>query len=93
MSSPGMSSGPDPRGGQGSQDVAPLDQAKGAVEIISKLRTQNQDQLGAIATQFPAVSKSANDLLSAFDRGLQGLIKQIIKTTQAPDPSGPRVVR
>lgn len=94
MSGPGMqgaASSPTPD--QGNQEVNPQDQAKGAVEILSKLRQTNMSQIEAIATQFPAVSKAAKDLFGAFDRGLQGLIKEIVKTTSQPDGIQPRVAR
>ena len=50
-------------------------------------------QIEAIATQFPAVSKAAKDLFGAFDRGLQGLIREIVKTTATAETPSPRVVR
>ncbi len=97
MSSPGMTGAMQqqgsPQGDQGSQQVTPKDQAKGAVEIVSKLRQANKDQLEGIAAQFPAVSKAAKDLMAAFDRGLQGLVQEIVKTTQVPEQQGPRVAR
>jgi hypothetical protein len=94
MSGPGMqgaASSPTPD--SGSHDVTPQDQAKGAVEILSKLRAANMSQIEAIATQFPAVSKSAKDLFGAFDKGLQGLIKDIVRTTQEQSTAQPRVAR
>jgi hypothetical protein len=97
MGQPGMQGasqqGSAPGGDQGSQDVTPGDQAKGAVEVLSKLRSQNMSQIEAIATQFPAVSKAAKDLFGAFDRGLQGLIKEIVNTTRVQDSAAPRVAR
>lgn len=94
MSGPGMQgAGGSPTPDQGTQEVTPQDQAKGAVELLSKLRSANMSQIEAIATQFPAVSKAAKELFGAFDKGLQGLIKEIVKTTQAPDGAQPRVAR
>lgn len=82
-----------PFGETGSQQVNPADQAKGAIQVVSKLRTSNREQLEGIATQFPSVSKEAKDLLTAFDNGLQGLVKKIIETTRIPEGPGPRVTR
>jgi len=96
MGAPGMTGAmarPSPMGDEGSQQVTPQDQAKGAVQIVSKLRSTNKEQLEGIATQFPAVSKAAKDLLAAFDRGLQALVQEIVKTTQTTETPGPRVVR
>src|SRR5437667_12380727 len=96
MSAPGMAGAmqaPSPMGDDGSQQVTPKDQAKGAVEVLSKLRQANKDQLEAIATQFPAVSKDLKDLQAALDRGIQGVVQKIIQTTQMPEGAGPRVVR
>jgi hypothetical protein len=97
MGQPGMQSpatqGNSSLGDPGSQNVTPQDQAKGAVEILSKLRQANMDQIEAVATQFPAVSKAAKDLFGAFDRGLQGLIREIVNTTRTPDGISPRVAR
>ncbi len=92
MGSPGMQQA-NPRGDPGSQDVTPQDQVKGTVELLSKLRSSNKAQLEAIATQFPAVSKAVKELAEAFDRGLSGVVKEIVKTTQQQEPVGPRVVR
>jgi hypothetical protein len=95
MGAPGMAgamqqaSPPD----EGSQQVTPKDQAKGAVKVISKLRQANKDQLESIATQFPAVSKDLKDLLAALDRGIKGVVQKIIQTTQQPESAGPRIVR
>ena len=83
-----------PTGDPGSQQVTPQDQAKGAVEVLSKLRTTTQQQIEAIAQQFPPVSKAAKQFSQALDQALQGLIKEIIKTTQSAGPeAGPRLVR
>jgi hypothetical protein len=92
MGSPGMSQ-VNPQGDPGDQSVTPQDQAKGAVEILSKLRQTTTEQIEAIATQFPPVSKAAKDLQQAIAQGLQGLVREIIKTARLPQQPGPKVVR
>ena len=82
-----------PTGDPGSPQVTAQDQAKGAVEILSKLRMSTQQQIDAIAQQFPPVSKAAKQFQQALDQALQGLIKEIIKTTQSAPETGPRLVR
>jgi len=90
MSNPGMGAAQeDP----GNQEVNPQEQAKGAVQIVSRLRSDAQAQLEAIATQFPSVSQAAKALQQAIDTGLQNLVRELIRTAQTPEPVGPRVVR
>lgn len=92
MASPGMTNQVDqPTPPQG--DVNPQDQVRGAVVQVSGLRTSAQQTLEALATQFPTVSKPARDLAQALDRGLQALVKELVKTVQTPEPQGPRVLR
>lgn len=92
MGAPGMQQA-SPTGDPGDQQVTPQDQAKGAVEVLSKLRQTNTEQIEAIATQFPSVSKAAKELNQALAQGLQGLVREIIKTVNMPERPGPKVVR
>ncbi len=93
MSSPGMTGAIAPLGDQGSQQVTPQDQVRGAIQVVSKVRQDMKEQLEGVATQFPAVSKSLKDLLAAFDRGLQGVVQELVKVTQMPEAAGPPVAR
>lgn len=93
MATQGSQAAAAPFGDQGDQSVTPQDQAKGAVQVLSQLRESNKAQISAIAEQFPAVSKAAKELTAAFDKALQALIKEIVKTTSTPESAAPRVVR
>ena len=91
LDNPGMS-GPSPTQGP-SDGVDPKDQARGAVELVSKLRSSTKETLESIATQFPAASKPAKELAQMIDQGIQRLIREIVKTTNTPEPAAPAVVR
>lgn len=82
-----------PSADQAQAEADPRAQARGAIQIASKVRQFNQDQFAAIATQFPQVSKEANDLLQLIDRGMQQLVKKLISTVELPEPSAPTAVR
>jgi hypothetical protein len=92
MSSPGMQQA-SPLGDPGDQSVTPQDQARGAIEALSKLRQANTEQLEAVATQFPQASKAAKEVMQAMTQAIAGLVKEIIKTTQPTDQRGPAGVR
>jgi len=91
MSSPGMSEGYGQTAGD--QTVNPQDQVRGAVERVSKLRQSARADLEALSTQFPSASKAAKDLMGAFDQGLQGLIRELIKTVRTPEAQAPVAAR
>ena len=93
MSAPGMAQPPAPFGDSGSQDVTTQDQMRGAVEQLSKLRTSAKGTLEAVATQFPNASKSLKALQSQLDAGVQNIIKELLRTTNAPEQAAPPVVR
>ena len=93
MGGPGMAQPPSPFGEDSSQDVTTQDQMRGAVEQLSKLRSSNRDTLDAIATQFPNSSKTLKSLQQMLDQGVQAIIKDLLRTTEAPEPTPPRVIR
>lgn len=94
MAAPGMSPSANPMGDPGDQTVTPKDQAKGAIASLSRLRQANSEALEALATQFPQVSKAAKDVLQALTQAMNGLVKEILKTTTTPaDQRGPAGVR
>jgi hypothetical protein len=92
LSGPGMSP-PAPQTEQGSSPVSPQDQARGAVQAVGQLRKQTTEQLSAVATQFPTVSKEAKELQQLIDQGIQKLVKAIVRTVQTPEPSAPAALR
>ena len=73
--------------------VDPQEQARGAVQVVGKLRKDVTEQLSAVATQFPTVAKEAKELQSMIDQGIQRLVKKIISTIQTPEPQAPAAVR
>jgi len=91
---PGMGGAP-PSGSntEASAQVDPKEQARGAIELTSKIRSFNQDQLEAVATQFPSVAKDAKELMSIIDQGIGRLVKKLISTVQLPEPEAPRIAR
>lgn len=94
MDQPGLSAPPPEGPGTGSTPEAdPKAQVKGAIEASSQLRSASQQQLSAIATQFPSVSQDAQELMKLLDQGIQRLVKKLISTVQMPEPQAPPAVR
>jgi hypothetical protein len=92
LSGPGMSA-PAPQQDAGSSPVSPQDQARGAVQVLGQLRQGSTEQLEAVATQFPTVSKDAKELQQMIDKGIQNLVKAIVRTVQTQEPAAPATVR
>ena len=94
MSGPGMqgaqSAAPDT---SQQQNVNPQDQVKGAVQLVASLQREVKDKLSGIATQFPSVSEPAQALMAAINKGIDGLVRELIKTVQVPEAQAPNVVR
>ncbi len=80
---------------QGPQNAPtdPQEQARGAVQVVGKLRKDVTEQLSAVATQFPTVAKEAKDLQQMIDQGIQRLVKKIISTVQTAEPAAPAALR
>ena len=97
MSGAGMQAGaagpPQAPGSQGDSSVSPQEQARGAVEQVGKIRQSVSETLEAIASQFPTVSQSAQQLQQAINQGMQRLVKDIIKSIQTPEPEAPKILR
>lgn len=57
------------------------------------MRKSTQQQLEAVATQFPSVAKEAKALQQTIDEGIQRLVKAIVKTVQTAEPAAPAALR
>jgi len=78
---------------QGSPTQAdPRSQARGAVELVSQVRTTVTSQLEGLARQFPGAAKSANQAALMLDRALQDVVRDILSTLQTPEPAAPTLL-
>lgn len=94
LAGPGMDQAAQaPPNGQGSQNIDPREQVKGAMKILSDVRGNAQQAFSAIATQFPAASGEAQAIQTAIDQGVQRLLKKLLMSVEMPEPSGPDVLR
>jgi len=75
------------------QPTDPRAQARGAVELVSQVKSTVASQLEGLARQFPGAAKSANQVVLLLDKALQDVVRDILQTLQTPEPEAPAILR